>query len=155
MGKSNVNKLDGKSLWAKKPASITAAKNLDLVLDAARNLPLLYWRPGFFFIGAKDKELLKLTDDHFPRKFVRGKTHPVYSLTPLPNNSGFKVCPCSSKKPFKKTKYRYIKKGCRLLHTGFEMDRNSFLIEGVKFNIPSTLAYQLLFKGQVPSRCLI
>ena len=154
MGKKRLSNLEGKDLWAKKPATLTAAKHIDKVLGSVKNLPLRYWRSGFYFVRAKDEKLLELTSGHFPKKLEPGKSHPIYTLHQLPDQVGFKVCPCSSKKPFNKNRFRYIKKDCRLLHTDNIMDRNSFLIEAVKFNVPPSMAYRLLFKGEVPAECL-
>lgn len=154
MGKKRISNLEGRELWAKKPASLTAAQHLDIVLGSVRNLPLRYWRSGFYFFRADDEKLLELSSRHFPKKLVSGKSHPIYSLHRLPDQAGFKVCPCSSKTPFNKKRFRYINKGCRLMHTHYQMDRDSFLIEAVKFNIPPPMAYRLLFKGEVPAECL-
>ena len=154
MGKKRLSNLEGMDLWAKKPASLTAAQHLDTVLGSVRNLPLRYWRSGFYFVRADDEKLLKLTSGHFPKKLVPRKSHPIYTLHQLPDQTGFKVCPCSSKRPFNKSRFRYIKKGCRLMHTHDQMDRDSFVIEAVKFNVPPSMAYRLLFKGEVPAECL-
>jgi len=148
------SKLEDWELWNKQPPAMTAKNNLGLVLSSTRNLPLRYWRTGFFFTGAADEKLLESTSGRFPKKFIPRTSHPIYSLHQLPDQVGFKVCPCSSKKPFNKSYFRYIRKGCRLRYTRYQMDRNSYLIEAVKFNIPPTMAYRLAFKGEVPADCL-
>lgn len=107
-----------------------------------------------FFFGAKDEELSGLTSSRFPGRVVSGKKHPVFSLKPLPEGVGFQVCPCSSKRPFEEGVFRYIEKGCRLRHTAYIMDRDSYLIELARFNIPVSMAGRLLFKGEVPADCL-
>jgi hypothetical protein len=154
MGKKESRKLKGKKLWSSGPGTITADNDLDLVLGSTRNLPLRYWRAGFFFFRAPDEKLLETTGGLFPAKLIRGKTHPVYALHQLPDQVGFKVCPCSSKRPFDRIQFRYIKKGCHLLHSNEHMSRNSFLVETVKFNIPPSMAYRLIFNGEVPATCL-
>lgn len=133
----------------------TADSTLETILGSVINLPLSYWRPGFFFVGADDNGLKKMTGNRFPEKLVTGKTHPVIALHPVSMNAGFGVCPCSSKIPFRQKRYRYIRKGCQLLHTRKVMDRNSYLIEHVRFNIPSSVASRLRFFGEVPESCIV
>lgn len=154
MGKKKLNKLDGKLLWSSGFATLTADNNLDLVLGSVTQLPLKHWRRNFFFSGAKDEDFIELTGGEFPKKLVPKHRHPVFSIKSLPGNSGFKVCPCSSKRPYKSKEYRYISKGCRLLYTSHTMDRYSYLVETAGFNIPPTIAYMLWFKGEVPAECL-
>ena len=154
MEKRKLKKLDGKQLWSSGFATLTAEGNLDIILGSVSKLPLKYWRKNFFFSGAKDEDFIKLTAGEFPKKLVPDHRHPLFSIKSLPGNSGFKVCPCSSKKSHKRREYRYINKGCRLLHTNYEMDRYSYLVEAASFNIPSAIAYGLWFKGEVPDKCL-
>ena len=149
------SKLTGSALWQNPGGSVTAEKDLDLILGSVKNLPILYWRPSFFFFGARDEDLSDLTDHRFPAKLVPGRSHPVFSLRPLPNDVGFKVCPCTSKTPRIRSSFRFIQKGCLLDYTGYEMDRKSYLIEGITFNIPRSVAIGLRFRGKVPSECLI
>jgi len=151
----NHKKLTGVKLWSEKFGTITADNNLDMVMGSVKNLPVKYWKPGYYFIGARDKTLFNLTKGIFPAKLVHHKTHPVFTLKPLPENKGFKVCPCSSKKPFNQSKYRYIRKQCILLHTENIMDVNSYIIEKISFNIPSSIAYKLRFFGEVPQACIV
>lgn len=155
MKKPKKSILDCKSLWESHPGTVTAKKDLDLILGSVTNLPLQYWRPFFLFFRAKDKDLLKITKNRFPAKLENGKTHPVFALQHLPNNVGFKVCPCSSKKPFYDKTYRYIKENTTLKHTGYMTDRNSFLVESVRFNMPATIAGKMLFKGEVPEDSIV
>jgi len=140
--------MNGKKFWATTP---TAQNSLDLVLGSVSDLPLKYWRENFFFLGARDEELLGLTSGCFPATTTAAKTHPVFSLHHLPDNVGFTACPCTSRIPFNSIRYRYIKKGCRLQHTGYCMDRNSYLVEAFKLNIPASMAGKLRFKGEVPN----
>jgi hypothetical protein len=140
-------------LWQSKK-TITADKDLELILGSVKNLPITYWRPNYFFFGGKDIELKRLTDGAFPAKPVSGKSHPVFALRPLPQNVGFKVCPCSSQKPYAASAYRFIARNCRLEPTGYQMDRNSYLVETVELNIPRAFAYELRFRGRVPDSCL-
>ena len=154
MGKKKSKKLDGKQLWSSGFATLTADNNLDIILGSVKQLPLKHWRQNFFFSGAKDEDFIELTGGEFPKKLVPNHRHPVFSIKSLPGSSGFKVCPCSSKKPFKSRQYRYIRKECRLLHTHHAMDRYSYLVETASFNIPPTIAYTLWFKGEVPAECL-
>ena len=154
MGKTKFKGPDGKKLWSSGLATMTADKNLDIILGSVVRLPLRNWRKNFFFTGAKDEEFLELTENKFPLKSVPNKRHPVFAIKSLPENAGFKVCPCSSKQPSKKREYRYIKKGCRLLYTNHLMDRHSYLVEEVSFNIPQSIACILRFRGEVPNNCI-
>jgi len=154
MAKKKSKKLDGKQLWSSGFSSLTAEDDLDIVLGSVIKLPLKYWRQNFFFSGAKDEDFLELTGGEFPKKLVKKHRHPVFAIKSMPGNIGFKVCPCSSKKPYKGRQYRYISKECRLLHTHHTMDRYSYLVEMAGFPIPAAIAYTLWFKGEVPAECL-
>lgn len=150
---SNSSLPTGSQFWSKR--TVTAQKNLSLILCAATNLPLPYWQPHFYFTGAEDERLSGITGGRFPGKPIPNKTHPIFALKPLPDGAGFTVCPCSSKKPYDQAIYHFIRKGCRFLHTGFKTDRNSYLIEKIRFNIPTSLASRLHFRGEAPVECII
>lgn len=135
--------------------TLTAKHHLDLILCSAKRLPLEYWRTGFWFVGASDEALHTLTDGLFPHAVMEKKTHPVYALKPLPDQVGCRVCPCSSKRPYSAPSYRFIRKGCVLKHKKHTMDRDSYLIEGVTFNIPASMAGRLPFMGEVPEECVV
>lgn len=149
-----VNKrLTGIRLWSDLNGR-TADRDLDLVLGAVTKLPLRYWRERMFFFGASDKDLFHLTEGRFPRKRIPKHTHPIFALEPLPENAGFRVCPCSSKRSFGNHQFRYINKGCRLDYTHHEMDRDSYLLEALRMNIPESVGADLRFKGVVPPTCI-
>lgn len=141
-------------MWADAKATLTAEKNLDLILGAVTHLPVNYWKPFFFFKGAADEELLRLSNGLFPTTTQPGKTHPVVSLKPLPDGIGYKVSPCSSKRPWKLKIGHAIRKGCRLTPTGYTMDRLSYVIEHIELPIPASLAITLCFKGEIPVDCI-
>lgn len=145
----------GKTFWTTSKKSVSAEKNLSMILGSVTRLPLKYWQSCFFFTGAADNELFLNTGGEFPKTPQNDKTHPIYALAPLPNNAGFRVCPCSSKRPFSLRDYRWIKKDCRLEYTGHKMDKNSHLIEQFWFNIPGTMAGKVRFRGKVPATCLL
>ena len=147
-------KLKAKSPWGKESKTLTAADNLEMVLAAVKNLPIKYWQPSYFFSGAGDEILSGMSDGEFPKKIVPGKTHPIFSLKPIQGNAGYEACPCSSSKPYGRGHFRYIQKGCRLGYTGHIMDRNSYLVESIRLNIPRSVAFELRFKGEVPGSCL-
>ena len=144
--------LTARQLWRSQKTP-TAENNLDLVLCLNARLPVQHWRCSFFFTGAPDSTLLELTSGRFPAKFIPGKTHPVFVLKKLPDNTGARVCPCSTKKPFKGIHCRYIGDECHLEPTGYRV-KKSYLIEKIQFNIPGPTAYQLSFKGEVPAECI-
>lgn len=144
----------GASLWAGDQGRDVTTSKVEQILGAAVGLPLRYWKPRMFFTGAKDEDLLTLTEQKFPHKMVPRKTHPIFALHALAGDVGFKVCPCSSKRQHQQRAFRYIKKGCRLLHKNCVMDRNSYLIGKISFNIPRSIAFRLRFRGEVPIECL-
>jgi len=129
-------------------------RNVEKVLGAVVHLPLRHWRPNMFFTGARDEELTELTQERFPKKPIKKKTHPIFSLKAIPANAGFSVCPCTSSRPYHPKNMRYVSKNCALLHTNYPMDRDSFLVEGIRFNIPPSVAFKLRFRGEVPVECL-
>lgn len=143
--------LTAHALWQR---GATVHADVDAVLPAAVNLPLRYWRERMLFWNAPDDQVHHLTQGRFPARLVRRKTHPVFALQALPDIVGFRVCPCSSARPWRIPSYRYIRKDCILEHTGKRTDRDSFLVEEVIFNIPAGLAFKLRFGGQVPPECL-
>ncbi len=155
MSKKSNRLLSGKTFWANSKQSVSAEKNISLILGSVTRLPLKYWQSGFFFSGAGDSELLLSTCGKFPMTTAEGKTHPIFTLAPLPDNAGFRVCPCSSRRPFSARAYRWIKKGCRLEYTGHKMDKNSHLVDTIWFNIPCSMAGSVLFRGKVPGTCIV
>jgi len=145
---------EGMDLWSTTHSKDKLVENVKVVLGAVAHLPIRFWKPKMFFTGARDEELAEITDERFPAKVVPGKSHPVYALKELPENVGFAVCPCTSTKPYSRGVFRFIRKGCRLRYTQHTMDRNSFLVEMCRFNIPRSIAYVLRFKGEVPDKCV-
>lgn len=145
------------SIWHCKASHTLTARNkedIDVILGAAKNLPVALWRPFFFFVGARDDDLQTITGGAFPGKLVPNKTHPIFALKPIKDTAAFVACPCSSKRPSCKP-FRYIKEDTILLHTRYRMDRNSHLVEYFRFNIPPEIAIKLLFKGEVPADALV
>jgi hypothetical protein len=142
------------SPWKLKIGSLAADKNLELILTTNAHIPLKFWRKNFWFAGARDESLHALTGGEFSRDIVAGKAHPVLALNTLEHGVGCSVCPCSSKKPRDAASFRFIREGCTLRHTGHVMDRNSYMVDGLAFSIPSSLAYELYFKGEVPQLCV-
>lgn len=108
-----------------------------------------------FFTGAADRGLHPLTEGRFPAAPPTSKKRPVFALKSLPHASGFKVCPCSTKVPFNLDRPRYIRQGCTLLPTGRRVERDSYLVENITFNIPPPMALSLRFLGIVPDECLM
>ncbi len=141
------------SIWDRDPGTITAKKDLELILGSVKNLPLEYWRANFFFKGADNKELYSFTQGRFPVKGNHAGTHPVFALKPVLGGAGFTVCPCSS--AWQKRKTKWIEKGTRLLHTGKIMDKRSYLIKQIRFNIPASEAVKLRFMGEVPEAAIM
>jgi hypothetical protein len=134
------------SIWKKSPSTPTADKNLDLILGSAINLPLKYWRKNFFFKGGRNSKLKTMTEGKFPVKADPEGTHPVFALKQVANGSGFEVCPCSSS-AWKRQKW--VAKGTQLLHTGKIMEKTTYLVEQIRFNLPASEAMNLRFMGRV------
>ena len=141
-------------LWSESSNEDMLAENVEAVLGAVTHLPVKFWKPNMFFTGARDADLSDLTNGKFPKKLVSRKSHPVFSLRKLPQDIGFTVCPCTSSRPYGRDRFRWIRKGCTLSHTNHVMDRNSFLVEQIRFNILRSVAYRLRFRGEVPDRCV-
>lgn len=135
-------------LWGYRSKTLTAAEDLDVILGSVKSLPLPYWRKNFFFKGMNDCRLAQETDYNFPATPKKQGTHPVFALNPVLNHIGFVVCPCSSQPQY--ARVPWIEKGTRLLHTNREMDRRSFLVKQIRFNMPASVATQLHFQGEVP-----
>jgi hypothetical protein len=148
------NKAGYPSPWKSATGSFTAAASVHLILTSNARIPMRYWRPYFRFIGLRDATLHSLSDGAFPRKLEAGKMHPLFSLERLADGIGFKLCPCSSKKPFEMSRYRYIREGCQLLHTEEIVDRNSYLVENITLNIPPSMYRDMKFRGEVPEACI-
>lgn len=141
--------------WAEKPADSSATRDGTPELVSGAKLPVTLWRRNFWFRGAPNEDLHRLSSGRFAARFVPGATHPVFVLRPLDHGVGATVCPCSSQPPFGAAIYRLIRRGCQLRHTGHIMDRASHLIEGLAFTLPSSLAWKLSFMGEVPDSCII
>ncbi|MFH1491567.1 MAG: hypothetical protein ABII06_21870 [Pseudomonadota bacterium] len=133
----------------------TVIKNADALFGEASHIPLRYWHPAMLFIGAADRGLHRLTGGRFPAGLPSSKRRPVFALKSLPHGSGFKVCPCSTKRPFNQDNPQYIRRGCALRPTGRKVDRDSYLVEKITFNIPPSMALSLRFLGTVPDECLV
>ena len=122
------------------------------VLTTSDTLPVRYWRHGFLFRGLFDETLHKLTLSKFPSKIVPFKRRPVFCLRVLTHQIGAEVSPCTTKKQSGKT--RFIHKGCILYHAGHYIEKDSYIIEKIRFKIPSYTAGRLKFLGEVPRSCI-
>jgi hypothetical protein len=153
MSKARGKNLVFSSLWSGGGplAASRPSRYSDLTFNA--RIPMNYWRPDYRFIGLSDDRLYRMSNGAFPRR-LEPKTRPLHSLEELPHNVAYKVCPCSSRRPFDMCRVRFVREGCRLLHTNHVVDRKSYLIENVPLNIPSSMYRELRFRGEVPKDCL-
>lgn len=153
MAKAGKVKSGYPSLWGGAASVPPPSRSIyfDLTLNAT--IPLKFWRPNYRFIGLGDERLYQLSNGTFPRR-LENKMRPIHSLESLPHGVAFKICPCSSKRPFDMKKVRFIREGSRLLHTNEVVDRNSYLVENVPLNIPSSMYRDIKFKGEVPEECI-
>ena len=133
------------NIWGLPRRTMTADTDLELVLVDNARIPLVFWRENFFFKGGRNQTLQTLTRGKFPAKADPRGTHPVFALKPLVGGIGFRVFPCSSSGGSK----RWIDKNTKLLHTGYTMDRMSYIIDRIPFTIPASQATTLAFKGEV------
>jgi len=134
-------------LWGHRSKTLTAAEDLDVILVSVTSLPLPYWRKNFFFKGMTDDRLAETTHGNFPATPKKQGTHPVFAMKPVLNHIGFVVCPCSSQPQY--SPVPWIEKGTRLLHTNRKMDRRSYLVNHIQFNMPASVASRLRFQGEV------
>lgn len=142
------------SIWEPQTCADTVAPSIDL--DALgislKRLPPAYWEPSMMFRGALDLKLREITGD-FPMTLRREhRTHPLFVLERVPG-LGHRVCPCSSRN-FKAP--RRIRKGCVLIYSRRETDRDSYLVESCAFTLPEDPSFlePLVFLGKVPAECL-
>lgn len=69
----------------------------------------------------------ELSHNRFPGgTFSQDDMHPLFFLSVDGNK--IKTCPCSTKK---KSKNRYIERGCKAKDTGEQMKKQSFLVESI------------------------
>jgi hypothetical protein len=139
-------------IWEKAAAPQPRKFDLELLGAAVRQLPPVYWEPEMFFHGAADEALREQTGG-FPATLRKDQlTHPVFVLRTLPG-LGHQVCPCSSKNFGVQ---RFIRGGCTLLYTHRQTDRDSYLVESYRFNLPldPEFSRHLRFMGRVPLDCL-
>ena len=129
-------------------------RNANVLLKEAAHIPLIYWQPSMLFTGAADRGLHRLTCGSFPAGQPTAKKRPIFALSTLPHSSGFKVCPCSTKPPRIPGPARLIRGGCILRPTGRPVERDSYLVEKITFNIPPSMALSLRFLGIVPDECI-
>ena len=148
-----TKRLTFQDLWGFRKKTPTAVTDLELILPSVISLPMAYWRKNFFFKGMTDSRLAEETHGDFPAIPKKQGTHPVFTLKPVLNHIGFVVCPCSSQPQY--SKVPWIEKGTRLLHTRHEMDRRSYLITHIRFNMPASVATQLRFQGEVSQSDII
>lgn len=146
--------LTPQTFWSSHSGHETLQDNVESVLGAVVHLPLKFWKEKMFFMGALDEEVAAFTEGRFPARLVAGKSHPVFSVKSLPGRIGFMVCPRTSQKPRKSESFLFIMTGCELLYTRRRMDRNSYILEEIRFPVPRSLAFALRFLGEVPESCL-
>ena len=124
-------------------------EKFDVAYASFCGLPVREWKRGMVLKGVSNAWWLSKTGG-FPARANPQGTHPLFVLAN--STSGFRVCPCTSRKSGGK----YIKKGCKLKLTARSMDRNSYIIERYAFNIPRMMRFAQDPKlvGVVPETCL-
>lgn len=135
-----------KDVWAKRKQEAMAV--LDGVVT--NTVPVRFWDQNMLFKDVGNT-WWRLKTGGFPATDFTSGTHPLFVLRKI-GNQAFQICPCSSKGG----KVSYIKKGCTLLRTNEQMDRNFFLVERFAFSLPmsATISPQPKFQGKVPESCL-
>lgn len=131
-----------------------APRDLDLILCSTVYLPMCFWRKNFYFSGALDEALHERTDGDFPATVIDGKTRPLFVLKTSRQGVPAAAAPCTSKLPYRLSHCHFIRKGCRFLHTGFETNKTSYILDRFRLNVPASLAETLRFRGEVPISCI-
>jgi len=131
-----------------------APRDLEMVLGSTVYLPIRFWRKNFYFSGALDQALHARTEGAFPETVLEGKSRPLFVSKAFQQGVGAAAAPCTSKRPYRMAHCHFICKGCRLLHTGFETDKTSYILDRFRFNVPVSLSEALRFRGEVPLSCI-
>ncbi len=120
--------------------------------ESVLRIPFHYWEERFWFRGALNTALREKTGVFPARLGLKGETHPVYMLRKI-GNLGFQACPCTSKSH---KKALHIRKGCVLEITKREVDRNSYILRQMVFNLTEQDSFRrnMMFIGRVPESCL-
>ena len=139
------------SIWGKPTGTMTAQTDIERILVDGARLPLAYWRSNFFFMGGLNRTLSTLTRGQFPAKADPDGTHPVFALHPVAGGAGFAACPCSTSG---RNSLKWVNRNTKLLHTGYLMERTSYILDRIRFNIPASEASKLRFKGEVPQSAI-
>lgn len=147
----NTSRLTFAAIWEKPPGTMTAQTDLERILVEGARLPLAHWRSNFFFMGGLNRTLSTLTRGQFPAKADPDGTHPVFALHPVAGGAGFAACPCSSSG---RNNLKWVNRNTKLLHTGYLMEKTSYIIDRIRFNIPASEASKLRFRGEVPQSAI-
>ncbi len=93
------------------------------------------WKENLRFTGMNNFDIGRLTEGGFTIRDSTG-THPVFILRKIERDS-FEFCPCSSQE-YNKDKASYIRKGAVTPPSRVPIDRNSYLLHSLSFNLNST-----------------
>lgn len=96
----------------------------------------LEWEERLFFTEMKNSDIAGLASKLFGDPRRPYGTHPVFLLRRIELGS-FKFCPCSTK-DYNKDKASYICQNSRTTPNGWRVDKNSYILHFLSFNLPST-----------------
>ena len=132
-------------VWEKRKTEAMA-----LLAGSITKIPVRFWDRHMFFVGVDNTWWRQKTSTFPATNFAKG-THPLFVLRKQ-GSLGVLVCPCSSSGNTK----RFIQKGCVLAQTNKHTDRDSYLVEKIRFSLPysTTFSPQPIFMGTVPWSCI-
>jgi hypothetical protein len=93
------------------------------------------WKDNLLFSEMNNLDLGLLTEGRFFVKDSAG-THPVFLLRKVERNS-FEFCPCSSQES-NRDRASHIRKGAMTPPSRVPMDKNSYILHFLSFNLNST-----------------
>lgn len=94
------------------------------------------WEERLFFTQMRDSDISSMTSGQFPDSKKSYGTHPVFLLRTL-ELGVFEFCPCSTK-GYNNDKASYIRQNSRTSPHGLRVDKNSYILHFLSFNLTST-----------------
>ena len=96
----------------------------------------LEWEERLFFTEMRNSDIADMTAGLFGDVRNPYGTHPVFLLRRIELGS-FEFCPCSTK-DYNKDKASYIGQNSRTSPNGFRVDKNSYILHFLSFNLSSS-----------------
>lgn len=96
----------------------------------------LEWEERLFFTQMKNTDIAEKTSGTFGDSRNPYGTHPVFLLRMI-GKGAFEFCPCSTKE-YNSGKASYIRQNSRTAPNGMRVDKNSYILHFLAFNLTST-----------------